>query len=145
MHRDLFAALFRQLQEGFLGHREHPAGTAGAVVEKVGAGFDLVGDRLEDKAGHQLHDVARGSVLAGFFVVFLVEAAHQLLEDGAHGVVIEARQAHAAVAAQDGLRAQVDRGVEELLDERAQGVGFGQAGDLIAELEIVDDLLHVGR
>ncbi len=43
------------------------------------------------------------------------------------------------------MRAQVDRGVEELLDEGAQSVGFGQAWDLVAELEVVEDLLDVGR
>ena len=36
-------------------------------------------------------------------------------------------------------------GVEELLDQRAEGVGLRQARDLVAELEVVEDLLHVGR
>ena len=33
----------------------------------------------------------------------------------------------------------------ELLDQRAEGVGPGQAGDLVAELEVVEDVLDVGR
>jgi hypothetical protein len=60
-------------------------------------------------------------------------------------VIIESLQANAAVAVEDGVRAQVDRGVEELFDECTQRVGFGQARDLVAELEVVDDLLDVGR
>jgi hypothetical protein len=33
-------------------------------------------------------------------------------------------------------RADVDVLVEELLDEHAEGVGLGQRGDLVAELEV---------
>jgi hypothetical protein len=33
--------------------------------------------------------IARREVLAGFLVVFLIEAADQLFEDGAHGVVVQ--------------------------------------------------------
>ena len=86
-----FAVLGGQLLEGLLGDGQHAAGAAGAVVEEVGARLDLVGDRQEDQAGHELDGVAGRPVLAGLLVVLLVEAADQLLEDGAHGVVVEAR------------------------------------------------------
>ena len=43
------------------------------------------------------------------------------------------------------VRAEVDVRVEELLDQRAEGVGLGQAWDLVAELEVVEDVLHVRR
>ena len=76
-----------------LGDRQHAAGAAGAVVEEVGARLDLVGDRQEDQVRHQLDGVARRPVLAGLLVVLLVEAADQLLEDRAHPVVVEARDA----------------------------------------------------
>ena len=33
----------------------------------------------------------------------------------------------------------------QLLDQRAEGVGSGQARDLVAELEVVEDVLDVGR
>ena len=36
-------------------------------------------------------------------------------------------------------------GVEELLDERAERVGLGEARDLVAELEVLEDVLHVRR
>jgi hypothetical protein len=50
-----------------------------------------------------------------------------------------------AVGAAGPARAEVDVAVEELLDELAEDVGLDQGGDLVAELELVEDLLHVGR
>ncbi len=101
----LLAVLPGELLQRLLGHGQHAAGAAGAVVEQVGARFDLVGDGQKDEAGHQPHGVARGPVLAGLLVVLLVKAAHQLLKDGAHGVVVEAGQPDRAVG-----RAAPDRG-----------------------------------
>ena len=60
-------------------------------------------------------------------------------------VVVEARVLHRAVAVQHRVRAQVDVGREELLDQRAERVGLRQPRDLVAELEVVEDLLHVRR
>ena len=40
--------------------------------------------------------------------------------------------------------AQVDGGRGELLDQRAQGVGLGEARDLVAELEVLEDVLDAG-
>ena len=49
----------------------------------------------------------------------------------------------AAFLTGDGAQVNVGRG--ELLDQRAQGVGFGQSRDLVAELEVIEDVLHIGR
>jgi hypothetical protein len=95
---DLLAVLGGELLQRLLGHGEHAAGAAGAVVEQVGARLDLVGDGQEDQPRHQLHGVARRPVLAGLLVVLLVEAADQLLEDRAHRVVVEAGVLDRAVA-----------------------------------------------
>ena len=84
-------------------------------------------------------------MLAGLLVVLLVERPDQLLEDRAHRVVVEPGVPHGAVAGVDRLRAEVDGGVDELLDQRAEGICLGEPGDLVAELEVVEDLLHVGR
>ncbi len=130
---DLLAVLARQRLQRFLGHGEHAAGAERTVVEQVGARFDLVGDRQEDELRHELDGVARRPVLAGFLVVLLVEAAHQLLEHGAHAVVVEAGGA------------EIDVGRGELLDQRAERVGLRQARDLVAELEVLEDVLHVRR
>jgi hypothetical protein len=50
-----------------------------------------------------------------------------------------------SVAVVDGVRAEVDVGRDELLDQAAERVGLGQARDLVTELELLEDLLHVGR
>ncbi len=52
---------------------------------------------------------------------------------------------HRAVAVQHGVRAQVNVRGEQLLDQRTQHVGPGEARDLVAELEVLEDLLDVGR
>ena len=94
---DLLAVLRGELLQRLLGDRQHAAGAAGAVVDQVGAGLDLVGDRQEDQVGHELDGVARRPVLAGLLVVLLVEPADQLLEDRAHGMIVEARVPDRAV------------------------------------------------
>jgi len=73
-----------------------------------------------------------GPVFAGFFVVLFVELADEFFEDGAHGVVVDAGGA------------EVDVGIEEFVDEGAEGVGFGEGGELVAEFEVFDDFLDVG-
>ena len=130
---DLLAALGADGGERLLGDGEHAARAAGAVVEQVGAGLDLGLDGQEDEVRHQAHGVARRPVLAGLLVVLLVELADQLLEDRAHRVVVDAG------------RREVDVGIEELVDQRAEGVGLGQRRELVAELEVVEDVLDVGR
>jgi len=52
--------------------------------------------------------------------------------------------AHRTVGIHHGIRAQIDGGRGELLDQRPQGVGFGEAGELVAELEVVENVLDVG-
>ena len=120
-------------RERLLPDREHAAGAAGAVVEQVGAGLDLGLDGQEDEVRHQSNGVARCPVFARLLVVFLVELADQLLEDRAHRVVVDAG------------RREVDVGIEELVDQRADGVGLGEGCELVAELEVVEDVLDVGR
>ncbi len=142
---DLLAARPGDLPKRLFGDGEHPAGSAGPVVKEVGAVGDAVGDGQEDQLGHELDRVARGPVLAGLLVVLLVEAPHQLLEDGTHAVVVQAGVLHGAVAVENRLGAQVDVRREEFLDQGAEGVGLGQPRDLVAELEVIEDLLHIGR
>jgi hypothetical protein len=79
---------------------------------------------------HQAHRVARRPVLARFLLFSSLK--HQFLED-AHRVVVDAG------------RREVDVGVEELVDQRADGVGPGQRRQLVAEFEVVEDVLDVGR
>ena len=143
--RNLLAVFGGELRQRLFGNCQHPAGAAGAVVDQVGAGPDRIGDRHEDQARHELYDVARGEVLPRLLVVLLVEAPDELFEDRAHPVVVQALQAHGAVPVQDGSGAEVDRAVQELLQQEAQRVRFHQRGNLVAEPELLQDLLHVGR
>ena len=43
------------------------------------------------------------------------------------------------------LGTEVDVRRQELLDQRAEGVSLGEARNLVAELEVVEDVLHVRR
>ena len=103
------------------------------------------GDGPEDQVGHELHHIPGREVLAGLLVVFFVEPADQLLEDGAHGVVVQAGQADVAVLVEHGVGTEVDVVGGELLDEAAQDVGLDQRRDLVAKLEFFQNLLDVGR
>ena len=141
----LLAVLGGELLQHVLGHGQHAAGAAGPVVDQVGAGLDPVGHGQEDQLRHQGHGVARGPVLARLLVVLLVEAPDQFLEDRAHAVVVEAGVPDRAVGVAHRGRAQVDVGGGQLLDQRAQGVGPGESLYLVAELEVVEDVLHAGR
>ena len=60
-------------------------------------------------------------------------------------VIVEAGMTHAAVGVLHRVGAQVDVGRGELLDQRAERIGLGEARDLVAELEAVEDVLHIGR
>ena len=89
------------------------------------------GDRAEHQGGHQPHRIARCPVLTRFLVVLLVEAAHQLLEHRAHGVVVERR------------RAEIHLRIEKLADQGAEGIRARQSGDMVPELEVLQYILHV--
>lgn len=82
-------------------------------------------------------------MLTGLFVVLFVEAPNQLLEDGAHGVVVECRQQLIAVPIQHRLGTEVDAGIQELFDEVPENIRLDERGDLVAEFEFVEDLSDV--
>ena len=84
-------------------------------------------------------------MLTSLLVVLLVEPAHQLLEDRAHAVVVKTRVLDRPVGVPDRIGAQVDIRRGELLDQGAQGVGPGEPRDLVAELEVLKDVLHARR
>ena len=79
----------------FLGDHQHAAGAAAGV----GDGPDrLLGPDLGLIAGqhqidHQVNDVPGGEVLTGVLVQRLVELPDQLLEDRAHGGIVDPKEA----------------------------------------------------
>ena len=100
-------------------------------------------DGKENQIRHQAHGVAGRPVLAGFLAVLLVESADQFLEDGAHGVIVHRGLADRAVGMQDRIRAEIDLWIEELVDERAEGIGLREGWELVAEFEVLEDVLNI--
>jgi len=78
-------------------------------------------------------DDVRDEVLARLLVIVFVELSDQFLKDSSHGMIVDAS------------RRKVDFGIKELVNQRADRVRFGKCGQLIAELEVVDDVLDIGR
>ena len=83
-------------------------------------------------------------MLASLLVVILVEAAHQVLEDGPHGVVVQPGVPHRVVGVQDRFGAEVDLWSEEPVYDSAQYVAVRELPYLVAKLELVQDVLDIG-
>ena len=116
-----------------------------AVIDQVGGGPDLIGNRQEDKAAMSC-TTSRGVKCSPASSLFSsLNRPDELFENGTHAVVVEALQTHGAVSVQNGPRAEVDRLVEELLQQEPQRMRLDQPGNLVAELELLQDLLDVGR
>ena len=141
----LLALLGGQLRQRILRDGQHPAGAARAVIDEVGTGPDLFGNRQEDEPCHELHHVPGREVLSGLLIVLLIEAPYELFEDRTHAVVVQAFKAHGAVPVEDGIGAEIDGSVQELLQQGAHRMRLDQPGNLVAELELLQDLLDVGR
>ncbi len=60
-------------------------------------------------------------------------------------MVIEARVLHRTVIVQNRVGAQVDIRRKKLLDQRIERIRLGQTRNLIAELKLLEDVLHVRR
>lgn len=90
MGSHLLALFFGKVMQRFFSHRQHPAGSAGAVVEQIRTGRNLVCNREKDQPCHELHRIAGGSpVFTGLLIVLLIEPANQLLEHGTDCVIIK--------------------------------------------------------
>src|SRR5947209_6767634 len=118
--RDLFAVVFRNLLKGFFGDGQHSAGATGAIVKQIGAGFDSAGNGKKHETRHEFDYIAWRPVLSGLLVVVLIEHAHEVFEDGTHGVVVETGEISGRV------RAEVDVFAEELFKKLAEAIGFGE-------------------
>ena len=139
MDGHLFTGLRGDGVQAVLCHREHSTRSTGSVIARVRGVLDLVGNGLKYQVRHQLHDVAGRPVLAGFFVVGLVESPHQFFKEGTHGMIIQTGQ----IAAR--LGAEIDILADKLLNHRTKNIGVDHGCDLVAELELVQNLLNVGR
>ena len=113
---DVQPALGVELAQVVLGHRQHPAGSAGRVQHglddsRFGEQFVVV---HEQEVDHEADHFAGGEVLPRRLVGQLREAADQFLVDVAH------------LQARDGVGAQVEVG--ELRYDEIQEIVFGQIG-----------------
>jgi hypothetical protein len=82
---------------------------------------------------HQRYGIARGPVLASLLVIVLVELADKFLKDRTHRVVVYAS------------RRKVDLGVKKLIDECSNRISLRKRRELIAELEVVENVLNIRR
>ena len=71
-------------------------------------------------------------MFTSLFVVILIEFADKFFEDRAHCVVV------------DTCGSEVDFRVEKLVDKCTEGVSFRECGELVAELEVFENVLNVG-
>ena len=140
---DLFALLRRQFLQRLFRQRQHSPGPAGTVIKGICGGLDLVGDGQKHQLRHKPDRIARGPVLAGFLVVFFVEATNEFLEHRAHRVVVEPWELDVTVLVLHRLGAQVHSRRRKLFDQGPKRVALAEPGDLIPELEVVEDLLRV--
>ena len=139
-------ARFRgKLVQAVLRNRQHTACATRAIIAGVRGILNLFRDRHEDQVGHKFNGVTRREMLSCLLVVFFVESPDQLLEDHAHGVVVQTGNSDAAVIEQNRLRTEVDGWRNELLNDCAEDVSVDHGPDLIPEFELVQNFLNIRR
>ena len=143
MSYDLLSALLGKLLECLFRDGQHSSSTDCSVIEQIGPGSNLIHNWEEHQASHELHSIAWRPVLSSLLIVFLVELSKQLLEDSPHPMVVEARMLLRTIDIQHRYRTEIDGRIKELLDQRAERVGFRQSWDLISEFEVLKDVLDV--
>ena len=138
----------------FLRNGQDAARAACAIIDSIGVVCNLVFDRLDSQLPQQTNIVTRCEVFTGFgHVVFLVELTEQFLEDGSHGVVVEAWQTfyHFLCAIffchflHNRLNGEVDVLICELLKKRAKATCLSKVIHLLTELELINDVLNILR
>ncbi len=126
--------VFVELLDVVLRDREHAARAARRIVDRlhdVALAEILLGRK--EQIHHESDDFARREMFSGLFVRLLRPDPDELLEDVAHLRVVHA------------LGGEIDLRIDEGLDDLEEDVLLGHGGDLLAELEAVDDGLDVRR
>lgn len=128
------------------GNGENAARAAGSIVDGIGAVGDAVFDGEDGEVGKEFDIVARGEVFSGFGdAVFFIELAQELLKERAHGVVVDAREKDVALGIEEGIDAEIDGTVGELLEDGAQTLTRDEIFHHLLELEMLNDVLHIAR
>lgn len=84
-------------------------------------------------------------MFTSLFVVFLVEAADQLLEHRAHAVVVQCGQLDPAIRVLNRQRGKIDLGVEKVIDQVTEDVSLDHRLDLVSKFEFRQNVLNVRR
>ena len=117
-----------------LGNGEHAARAAARVIDAqhhtLRAQPLLVAG--QQQVDHEMDDVAGREVLARVLVQRLVELPDELLEDCAHGEVV------------DDVRVEVHLGVAEALHDQEEQARLVELADGVVEVELLQHLAHVG-
>jgi len=145
MNGDLLAVVARHLGQNLIRNCQHSSRSTGAVIYKVGARFDMIGDGPKNEFCHQAHDFTRRKVLPSFLIIVLVELSNQLLKDVTHIVIAETSLTLIALPVQDGDWTQVDVRGNELLDEMVKRVCVVKLFKLVTEIKLLNNLNDIGR
>ena len=145
--RNIFAAPCRQCHKPILCNGEHTTRSAGPIIAGVSSVLDLIRNRHKDKVSHQFNNITGRPVFAGFLIVFLVELTDQFLENRTHAVVVQTGML------EDGpffilvyrVWAEVNIRGYKFFNNCAENVCLDHGIDLITELELLQNLLHIRR
>ena len=145
--RNIFAALCRQCHKPILCNGEHTTRSAGPIIAGVSSVLDLIRNRHKDKVSHQFNNITGRPVFAGFLIVLLVELTDQFLENRTHAVVVQTGML------EDGpffvfvhrVWAEVDVRRYKFFNDCTEDICLDHGVNLIAELELLQNLLHIRR
>ena len=143
----MFAVPCRQCRQAILRNSEYTACSAGPVIAGISSVLDLICNRHKDKVCHQLNNITGRPVFAGFLVIFLVELTDQFLENRTHTVVVQTGMLENGLflILVHRIRAEVDVRRYKFFNDCAENVCLDHGVDLIAELELLQNLLHIRR
>ena len=147
MDRNIFAAPCRQCHKPILCNGEHTTRSAGPIIAGVSSVLDLIRNRHKDKVCHQLNNITGRPVFAGFLVVLLVELTDQFLENRTHAVVVQTGMLENGLffVFVHRVRTEVNIRRYKFFNDCTEDICLDHSVDLIAELELLQDLLYIWR
>ena len=145
MNRYILSILPGNRQKPVLRDSKHTACPAGAIITGIGGVLDLIRNRHKDKICHQFNDISGRPVFACLLVVFLIELADQFLKNRTHAVIIQSRMLHQSLSIVliNWLRREVNIRRNKFLNHRPQNIRLDHRVNLIAKLELLQNLLHI--
>ena len=86
-------------------------------------------------------------MFTSLFVVCLIESSNQFFKNSAHAVVIQSRQLNLrfCIISVNRIRTKVDIRRNKLLNDSTKDISFDHCVNLISELELCQNFLHIRR